>query len=534
MGHYLRWAAGSMLGLSLCALPSQVLAAEEAVVDLPSPFAAVAVHTESVGAKWRHGFHDMRKTWDKYFEVYPKELDGHEATSFEKVRAEPAFFLDRKIRMDLYFAKTGTFYRPFTSPFHSDGYVNFNAWGMNSELWNKEGRAEVHPLFYIDKRLTKLTDSLAHLPTYTPIHVWCIVRAKSENMPWIEIKGFEIIPDTVLSESALKHLEMGAVQLAKKRFDLAAQTLELALKDGLPVNVEAKAYSMLGSAYYEQRIFNRARYSLVQSVLRNDRVFANLIMLARSDLRLDRADEARQACECLLKQEPSNAEAHAELGLALAMLGDIKGAHREIDFAQKLAPRGQLTEAHRNRALVFVREGKLALAKEEMSKAVLLRATDFSLHIELGDVYLALNSLAESRQEYQQSKDLAGLRPEPYFKLASVCKMQGDALVKENKADDAKKLFEEALTSVQTAITKDASFAPAFVLEAELLRALGREVKPAPKIETPVEESKKVLLNELEPTQKPTPPVAEEKEITDEKALEKTPEPLPVQVPGDR
>ncbi|HYF51809.1 MAG TPA: tetratricopeptide repeat protein [Planctomycetota bacterium] len=475
MGNGLKWAASGVFALSLLASPSRA-SEDVCAVDLPSPFAAAPVHTESIGAKWRHGFHDMRVTWDKYFEVFPKEFDGYEQTSFEKVRAEPAFFLDRKIRFELYFGKSGTFYRPFTSPFNADAYVNFSAWGMGSELWTLEGRREIHPLFYVEKRNTKLIDKLAHLPMYTPIHVWGEVRSKTENLAWIELRNFEIIPEAVLNDAILRHMELANTQLNKKRFDLASRALEDALKLEIPVSVEVKAYSMLGRAYYEQRLYNKARYALVQSLLRDDRNVSNMILLARTDLRIDRAAEAKDAMLAAIKLEPSNPEAHAELGLALAMCGDVRGAYRELDIAQRLAPRGQLPEAHRNRAMVAMREGKLPLAKEELSKALLQRPLDYGLHLELGDVYLAMGALSDARTEYTQAKDLSIQRadPEPYYKIAVVLKAQGDALSKENKAEEAKKFYQEALENVRAAIGKDENFTPAYGLEAELLRLVGK------------------------------------------------------------
>ena len=42
--------------------------------------------------------------------------------------------------------------------------------------------------------------------------------------------------------------------------------------------------------------------------------------------------------------------------LALAMLGDTRAGYLEIDFATKFAPRGQLPEANRNRAMIAIME----------------------------------------------------------------------------------------------------------------------------------------------------------------------------------
>ncbi|MCY3019054.1 MAG: tetratricopeptide repeat protein [Planctomycetota bacterium] len=448
---------------------------------MPNPFAPVPIQKESTGAKWRHPFEMMRRKWDKYFEVYPKELEGFELTTLDKVKAEPGFYLDRKVQFDIYYAKAGSFYRPFTSPFHQDVYVNFAGWPYGAELWTKEARTGVHPVFYVDKQRKALIDKLEGLPPYTPLHVWAVVRSKSENLAWTEVMGAEIIPEAVLDESVLRHIELGASQLSKKRFELAGQALEGALKLQLPINVEAKVYGLLGRACSELRQHAQARDALVNAVMRDEKNVANLVLLARTDLRIDKAAEGRQAAERAIALDPSNAVAHAELGLALAMLDDVRGGFKELDYAQKLT-RNPLPEANRNRAVILVREGKLEQARDELMQAIIPRPTDVELKMELGDVYVALDKLDLAKVEYTQARELAPQRPEPYCKVATVLKKQGDAAKKDNKEDVAKKCYEEALENVKNAISKDDQYLPAYGLQAEILRALGK-----------TEDAKKVL-----------------------------------------
>jgi tetratricopeptide (TPR) repeat protein len=463
------------------------LAGDELCADLTNPFAAVPLVKETTGANWRHGFHRMRDTVTKYFEVYEEELEGYEGVSLEKVNADLSAYLDRKVQFDAFYCKMGQFFRPFVSPFHEDGFVNFGVWPYGADLWQKEARKDLFLLFYIDKRRDKLIQKLDHLPMFTPIHIWATMRSKSERMPWFEVFGFEIIPETVLTESTLRHLETGATQLRQKRYDLAVEKLEAAVSLQLPVFAESKTYSMLGRAYFEQRLFRGARNAYVNAVMRDRGVVANLVMLARTDLRIDPSDgnfaaEAKIAAEQALVIEPTNAEAHAELGLAIAMLGDIRGGYIQIDYAQKYAPRGQLPEANRNRAMIAILEKNLELAKQELNQAVILRATDYTLHLELGDVHMAMGHMEDARREYTQAKDLAPLRGEPFYKTALVDKLMADALMKDGKKDDATKLYNEALENVKNAIIKDVHMSKAYGLESEILRALGRE-----------EEAKKVL-----------------------------------------
>jgi tetratricopeptide (TPR) repeat protein len=441
--------------------------------DLPNPFTPVPIHKESVSAKWRKPFHDIRKTLDKKYRVFADDLEDFEPVSFDRVKADPVFYLDRRILIEVYFAKQSTFYKPFISPFQQDTHLNFSAWPYGAELWTKEGRATVHPMFYIDKTRKELSDKLTRLPMFTPVTLYAYVRAKADNHPWVEVVGFEAIPDVTLNETSLRQLDLGSAQLSKKRYDVAAQALEDALKTQLPVNAELKTYTMLGRAYTELRWYTLARNALVNAILRDKTNVNNLILLARADLRIDKPDEARQAAELAVNIEPGNAAAHAELGLALAMLDDIRGGYKEIEVAQKLS-RNQLPEANRNRAMIALREGKLEMARNELNQAVIFRPTDVDLKLELGDVYLMLNDVEKARLEFNQARDLAPHRPEAYYKVALLLKKQADALKKDGKNDDANKLYNEALENVQTSIQKDDTFTPAFGLQAEILRALGR------------------------------------------------------------
>ena len=424
-------------------------------------------------AQFRHGFHDLRTSWVDYFQVFPDELVGHEKVTLAKLRASAVFYVDRKVRFDVYWGKPGSYYAPFISPFDQSAFVNFSAWGYGAELWTRDGMGDAHPLCYVDKRKESLIQKLADIPIFTPVHVWAEIRSKSEGQPWVEIVGAEVIPEQAFNDTSLRHLAMGHVQMSRKRFDLAIRAYEGALRVEMPVRGEVKAYHSLARAYFELRMYSCARNASINAYLRDQTNVNNLILLARADLRINRADEAKQAVEKAILLEPTNPDAHAELGLALAMLGDIRAGYKEIEVAQKLA-RNQLPEANRNRAKIALIEGKLDLARDELNQAVIYRPTDVDLKLELGEIYLQLNKPDDARREFTQARDLAPARAEPYYKLALLLKKQADALVRDGKQADAKALYEEALKNIENALTKEDQFAPAYDLQIELLRILGR------------------------------------------------------------
>ncbi|HEY3322275.1 MAG TPA: DUF2225 domain-containing protein [Planctomycetota bacterium] len=449
-------------------------AADITVCEAPNPFAPVPIRKETLGTWARHGLDTSRHTVTEYFKVYPEELDNTEKTTLEKLTKDPAYYVDRIVEFDVYFGKLSSFYRTFVTQFTPDVYINFSGWPYGAPLWTKEGRLQVHLMFYIDKKRLEEAAAFANIPAYTPMHIWGSVKSRADGMPWIEVLKAKVIPEVALRTETLRHLETGHIQLAKKRYDLAAQALEDALALDMPVVAQAPAYSMLGRAYYEQRSLSAARNALASAVIRDPRNVENLLLLARTDLRIDKAEEAQQAAERAIELEPSNPLAHAELGLAVAMRGDIRSGYRELDFAQKLAPKNQLPEANRNRAMIALREGKLTIARDELNQAELFRPTDVELKLEMGDVYVALNDYDKARLEYNQARELAPQRPESYYKLALLLKKQGDAAKKDGKEADAKKFYEDALDNTKNAIQRNDQYTPAYGLQAEILRALGR------------------------------------------------------------
>jgi len=411
-------------------------------------------------------------------------------------------------------------------------HANFTGWSYGAEIWVKETRGGVHPTFYIDRLNKELVDKIEALPMYTPLHVWAIVHSVGENLPAIEIMKAEVIPETALSDASLRHIEFGYIELNRRRYDLAAQALEGALKLQLPVSAEEKVYGMLGKAYYEQRLFGAARNALVNAVLRDEHNVNNLVLLARADLRLDKAKEGLEAAERAVAIDPANAAAHAELGLALALLGDPRAGYKELDVAQQLS-RNLLPEANRNRAVVLAREGKLEMARDELKQAIITRPTDVEFKMELGDIYITLNSLDLAKTEFTPARELAPLRPEPYYKVAVAAKKQGDAAKKDGKEDVAKKCYEEALENAKSAISKDDQFTPAYGLEAEILRALGRAAEAKKVLDSGGLKSEEPVAKEEEAA-KPAGAAASAKRMAPVIEEPAEMEPTPIQVPGTR
>ena len=81
-----------------------------------------------------------------------------------------------------------------------------------------------------------------------------------------------------------------------------------------------------------------------------------------------RADEAAAAYTDALRADPTLAQAHNGLGAALAMLGEHDRALTEYTEALRLKP--DLPTAHLNIAVLQIKDGRLADARQHLEAAL--------------------------------------------------------------------------------------------------------------------------------------------------------------------
>lgn len=167
---------------------------------------------------------------------------------------------------------------------------------------------------------------------------------------------------------------------------------------------------------------------------------------------------ARAAAERALALDDSLAEAHAQLGIALAYLNDHEGALREMQHALRLNP--GLASVHAQLGRTYYAAGRHAEAEAAMLTAVRLDPLSMILHTNVGDAYYyareyaksvpyyrraieldprfdgahtdlarsleALGEFAEARREYEEGRRLAGSVAGPSFGLAHLAISEGD------------------------------------------------------------------------------------------------------------
>lgn len=483
-------AVAGLLAVTGLAIVDRGLASEAPIASpTPDPFTPVKLEKESWGATLRHPFNKIRATWDDYFKVWDKPREAHQCTTLEKIRSQPVFFMHRRVEFNVYFNKRGSFFRAILAPFHRDTHVNFSAWSHGTDLWDREQRTDVFPFLYIDLKNDKLIRKLEKHAQYTPMRLWGDVTMVSEGFPWITVTDLEPLKEPIHSLASLRDLELAWSQMDKKNWTMAESSLLAVLDKEIPVQTQIKVYEALGKSQMALRKYGSARESLIKGLrlyggprvqfvdylTQKDKTAVNsLVMLNKTDLVLGFYDEAVEAGELALRLEPANVVARAELGLARAHAGDFKKALWELDQAQRLAPGERLAEAHRNRAHVYLMQDNVEGARNELEQAIILRVSDPQYHLELGDVYVKTKELPKAQSSYESAAKLAPDLAEPPYKLALICKSQGDAAAAENKADDAKKLYEQAVKNLEDAERIDDQFVPAYLAHAELLKALGK------------------------------------------------------------
>jgi tetratricopeptide (TPR) repeat protein len=494
---------------TLCALlawawlwPGVAGGAEEYVArPACNPFLPVTLEVDDYGASMRHPFHKLRVTWDDYFKVWPKPREGYQQTTVAKLRASPTSFLHRKVEFDVYFNAHGGFFRPFVAEFHKDTHFNFSVWDHDTELWNKQQRADIYPFLYIDLRDDKIIQRLEKTPRFSGLHLYGEVKVVSEGFPWITIVDSEPLNEPQFYEGSLRDLELAFARVEKRDWPLATTALRAALNESLPLTTQFKVFEALGKCLLEQNLCESARETLIEGLrlyggpriqlpdaLRRDVGCTKMLFpLTEADLRLNRDAEAQMAAELCVRFEPANPLGHVLLGLALAKQGQFREGLTEVDIAQRLAPEGKYLEARRIRSKIFGLMGNWEGAKAEIDQAILLRPNDAQLHIEAGDVLMAMKNYTLAQKEYELvSATLAPDRPEAYLRQAQAFRAMGDAALAANKKDEAGGFYAQALEKAKVAVQRDDLYAPAYGFQAELLRSIGKEAEATAVLEQAV------------------------------------------------
>jgi tetratricopeptide (TPR) repeat protein len=99
--------------------------------------------------------------------------------------------------------------------------------------------------------------------------------------------------------------------------------------------------------------------------------------------------------------DPEHAEAHLELGLALADMGRAQDGLRELEVAVRLAPED--AGARHELAALLMDEGDFRTAIGHLREAARLQPETFEVHLDLGFCYAQKGFYAEAERAYEKA-----------------------------------------------------------------------------------------------------------------------------------
>ena len=393
-----------------------------------------------------------------------EELAKFIRVEMKNVRTHPYAFLDKLVTFDAYFAGLGSLYRPFNTPFIKDHYVNFRAWDVGSKLWLKQAREDAFVSLYCPRSKRNLTDFLQSLDVLSAVRIYGRVMVVYGGYPWVEVD--RILPGRAqtYTEKSLKHIGLGMARLDAKDYVLAGRSFKKALAEGMPRNAKALVSRHLGEAHYRLGRYAEAEKALAMSLdILSEAGQPDPVLymrLGQTHNELGRPQRALEELKKAIDVEPSLAEAHAALGLALGKLKRYREGLMANDTALKLKV---LPVAHRNKAMIYLLMGNTGLAIRAYKDAIMARATWPLPHKELGDVYMRLERYEKAEETYTS---LVYLRPQ---------KAQGYVL--RAKARLAQKIGEKtkgAIEDYEKAVDVEAQHIPGYLGLAEIYVKLKR------------------------------------------------------------
>ena len=201
---------------------------------------------------------------------------------------------------------------------------------------------------------------------------------------------------------------------------LTADQLEGAESDAADA---AMLSNIIGRAYQLHQSGQAAKAeSLYRQVLHfdNNHVVGNNLM-GLLCLQTQRFDESVQYIEKALSIAPNDAQAHANLGLAMNALNRIEDAAREFHESLKLDPNNP--RVYNNLGSVYIRQNRVKDAVTCYQQALAIRPDLAEVHLNLGSALLLLRRYAEAAASLQQCLALQPDLAEGRIKLEQA--MQG-------------------------------------------------------------------------------------------------------------
>jgi tetratricopeptide (TPR) repeat protein len=176
------------------------------------------------------------------------------------------------------------------------------------------------------------------------------------------------------------------------------------------------AYIALGEAYAERGNDAEALAAYDRALRLEPENPSGLRGAAALFLRAKLNAKAAAALEIVVRKEPADAQAHADLGAAYFATGNLEGAEKEFQQALRLNPKSAATLL--GQANLLLRRGEEEQAIQVLRQVVLLAPTAHEPRFLLGSAYNRLSRFAEAVVELENAIRLGAAEPEVYYHLA--------------------------------------------------------------------------------------------------------------------
>jgi len=231
--------------------------------------------------------------------------------------------------------------------------------------------------------------------------------------------------------------DLGLLALAAAGLTLAAKRLSTATR-AAAVALAVLGLAGLGAMAWQQSGFYRDSGTLYRATIaRNPDCW-----LAYNNLGVELADHGGNVDEAMacfrraLQAKPDYAEAHYNLGKALAQLNRLPEAIAR--FHEALRYRPDHADTYDNLGIALYREGRPVEAAEQFQRALEINPAHVHAHNNLGLALAALGRLPEAMEQYEEALQLD---PEN----AEACDNLGIALARSGRLPEAVKYYEQSL-----------------------------------------------------------------------------------------
>lgn len=327
----------------------------------------------------------------------------------QDLQRAPSAYLNTRVRFRATFIEQAQIYDPTHTPYTPERFVNLAVWDDEDAIYDPEVRARPVVTLYFDKERASASE-LSKLRKYDVIEITGDISSTARGLPWVSVHTLTRVDGAQrFNDNAIYHVEQAAALAKEGAHDLADARFASALAVEMPPSArirvnELRARNQMAAGRFadaagslrtalgvidEKREDTRAR-----TVSTRDRANLHYLLAkalgesatgATGEAQKTAFTEAVAQAQRSLALDPSNGDAYAVLGIALAGLGRYDEARRECAQAIRLQPQNAEVRWYLGRILDS--QGQHDEAIEALKKAIDLTPKDPRMHRAIASAY---------------------------------------------------------------------------------------------------------------------------------------------------